>query len=126
MRIQLLACLALTSIACVDGSARNVSAPESAVLLPGQQQRMANGPPTFSPGLGGRPIDGAGTPGRLASWATTSSLQDAPMRIDVTGDIVLKPGISLYVLTADGTKCVQIRGDGMTIHKVSGCPVVWQ
>ena len=126
MRFQSWTCLAFVAVACADGSARDVNAPETAALRPGQQRGIANGPPATSPGVGGRPIDGSGTRGQLAEWAGTSSLQDAPMRVDADGNIILKPGSSLYVLTADGTKCVQIRGDGMTIHKtVSGCPVSW-
>lgn len=126
MRLQSLACLMFAAVACADGSARDVSAPETAVLRPGQQRGLANGPPATSPGLNGRPIDGSGTPGRLASWTGTSSLQDAPMRIETNGNIILKPGSSLFVLTADGTKCVEIRGDSMIIHKTAtGCPVSW-
>lgn len=121
MRSVSLACLILVSAACSGDSA--VNAPGTARLHAGQS-RSANGPPATAPGAAQRPVDGSGTPGQLALWLGNATLGDAPIRMDANGNLILKPGTSLFVPSADGTKCAEIRGASLWLHK-SGCPVTW-
>jgi urease accessory protein UreE len=41
------------------------------------------------------------------------------------GDVVLLPGASLFVINAEGTRCIQISGETMVNHRVGGCPKTW-
>ena len=125
MRLHVLSCLLLTVVACGDDGDRNVSAPQNAVVQSGARKGLAGGVPANPAGQGGRPVDGSGTPGRLAMWTGPSTLGDAPIRIDANGDVVLMPGASLFVISADGTRCFQVGGESIVNHKVSGCPKTW-
>ena len=124
MRVLVLAGFAMAVAACGEGGAIDVGGPESARLANGQRRSAAAS--VNPPGPGGRPVDGTGTSGRVAQWGSTTRLTDAPIRIDSAGNVVLKPGASLFVIAANGSRCVEIAGDHMTIHKTTtGCPVTW-
>lgn len=124
MRAFVLAGLAMVLASCGERGAFEVGGPESAQLAGGQRRSAAAS--VNPPGLGGRPVDGTGTSGRVAQWGSTTQLTDAPIRIDSAGNVLLKPGSSLFVIAADGSRCVEIAGDHMTMHKTTaGCPVKW-
>lgn len=123
MRAFVLAGLAMAVAACGEGGAIDVGGPESARLANGQRRSAA--PSVTPPGLGGRPVDGTGTSGRVAQWGSTTQLTDAPIRVDSAGNILLKPGISIFVIAANGSRCVEIAGDHIAMHKTVGCPVKW-
>ena len=123
MRIASLACLLVLTIACSEGDAPAVNAPESGRLQTGQF-RSANGPPATLPGQAQHPVTGAGTPGQLALWFGNSTLTDAPIRVDASGNLILKPGTAIYVISADGTRCFEIRGEFIRNNR-EGCPVAW-
>lgn len=123
MRISSMACFLVLTIACSEDGARAVNAPEGGKLQTGQR-RSANGPPVNLPGQTQHPVTGSGTPGQLALWFGNSTLADAPIRMDANGNLILKPGTALYVISADGTRCFEIRGEFIRNNR-EGCPVAW-
>lgn len=70
----------------------------------------------------GAPVQGDGTPGVVPVWTGARSLGDAPIKIDSDGNVILRPGASLFLVTEDGTKCIQINGAFMTFPYKAGLP----
>lgn len=121
MRIIVVASCMLSLAACADGSARGVSAPESAALQGGQVRSIAGGVPAVGQGVGGQPIGGSGTANMLAVWTSPTALTSAPAKIDANGDLILRPGSAIIVISADGTKCWRVAGEAIT-KLTPNCP----
>lgn len=121
MRIIVGASLLIAALACTDSSARGVSAPEGAVTRGDQVRSIAGGVPAVAQGVAGRPIGGSGTASTLAVWTGSSTLADAPAKINANGDLILRPGTGIIVLSADGTKCWRVAGEAIT-KLTPNCP----
>ena len=67
-------------------------------------------------------VIGNGTPNFVPLWVTNSSLSDSNMKIDDNGNIILKPGSSIFILSMDGSKCIQLSGQSLTIYKEPPLP----
>lgn len=67
-------------------------------------------------------VSGSGTAGFITQWVTNSSLGDATAKVKENGDIILKPGISLFLLSDDGLRCIKITSDGFTLLHRLGLP----
>ncbi len=125
MRSYLAVVLVLGVVACDRSDARGPVAP-SAMTTQGRRMGLAGGPAVTPPGLSQRPLDGTGIDHVLPMWTGATTLGVAPLRIDVNGDVVLRPGVSIIVVSADGTKCRRISGDMITSQPpVGGCPTAW-
>lgn len=111
----------LAALACTDSSARGVSAPEGVVGRGGQVRSVAGGVPAIGQGIAGRPLGGAGTDSTLAIWTSPTTLGDAPAKINANGDLILRPGTGIIVLSADGTKCWRVAGEAIT-KLTPNCP----
>lgn len=121
MRIAIGVSAILAVAACADGGARSVSAPERATSKVLQPRSIAGGIPASGQGLGGPPVGGEGTLNFLAAWTGPASLGNAPAKIDENGNLVLRPGSAIIVLSADGTKCFRIDGEAIT-KLTPNCP----
>ena len=82
--------------------------------------------PKQPPGIPARApaVRGSGTPNFIPLWIATSTLGNAPAKTDANNNLIMAPGTSLYILSPDGTKCLQLTGETMTfLHKVGiPCP----
>lgn len=58
-------------------------------------------------------VIGNGTPDFIPLWTTSSSLGDSIMKIGANGDLILKPGVSIIVISADGSNCWKFSGEGL-------------
>ena len=127
MRILSAVALMLGVVACNESGARGVSSPDAAAGPRDGSRALAGPAYGRSEGNegdehGGRPVGGSGTIGRLAVWTSPSALGDAPAKIDANGDLVLRPGSAIILLSADGTKCFRLSGDALT-KLTPNCPV---
>lgn len=91
----------------------------TAMIVKAQQQQ----PPI--PPQAQAAVRGTGTPNFIPLWITNFSLGNSPVKADTDGNIILAPGKKIFVLSSDGTKCVEIDGTPQIIlHKIpSSCPV---
>lgn len=96
-----------------DGAGTSSKTPSSAVAA-----QVTNSAPQ------GALVHGQGTPGTVAAWSDVRTLGNSPIRVDANGDVVLKPGAALYLISADSTKCIKITGSEITFPSMSGgsCP----
>lgn len=69
-------------------------------------------------------VRGQGTLGLVPAWASMNSLGDSPIKIDSNGNVILKPGASLFLVNEDGSKCIKITGEFITFPYKTGetCP----
>jgi len=120
MRIPAMLGFMLTLVACNAQEDRQVAAPDRA-RAGGQNRSLAGGNPG-APGLTNRPLDGSGTPSVLPMWTTPTTLGDSPLKVAPNGDILMKPGRAIWVLSEDGSKCWRFSGQNLAKFLPPDCP----
>jgi hypothetical protein len=55
-------------------------------------------------------------------WLTPTTLGDAPMKVSPSGDVFVKPGMAIWVLSVDGSKCRRIAADVIQTYFAPNCP----
>lgn len=124
-RIALVGLMALVA-GCTSAEGANGTAPDRMTAVTGPRRTLAGGiPAAAAAAAGARPIDGSGTTGVVPTWTAPTSLGVSPLRIDANGDLVLRPGAAIIVVSADGTKCYRIGGESIVHAVAGGCPTVW-
>lgn len=99
--------LAVLGFGCGDRSLGGVTSPDAARTAAFSFGQV----PPGNPGQPGGLVRGTGTAGLVPLWISPTSLGDSPIKIDASGNVILRPGISLYILNADESDCIQITGD---------------
>ena len=118
MQRYTVAILVLAVLGCGDRSLDRLTSAEAATTAVYSFEQV---PPNI-PGNPGGPsgfVRGTGTPGLVPVWTSSTSIGDSPIKIDASGNVILRPGISLFILNADGSDCVQITGESI---RISGAP----
>lgn len=112
--------LILTLLACGDADTTD----QRTIAGPGTAATFGHtvSAPAENAAVQGSLVRGEGTPGLVPVWTSTSSLGDAPIKIDAEGNVILKPGSSLFLVTEDGSKCIQITGGFITFPHKAGLP----
>lgn len=111
--------LVLAVLGCGDRSLDRLTSAEAATTAVYSFEQV---PPNI-PGNPGRPggfVRGTGTPGLMPVWTSSTSLGDSPIKIDASGNVILRPGSALFIVSADGSSCWRITGESIT--KVAPCP----
>lgn len=121
MRSLFIAASAFALCGCHDSETGGVNERAMPTAVGAKANAVGGVPAANAPGLGARPLSGSGTQNLLAMWTGETVLGNAPAKIDASGNLILRPGTAIIVISADGTKCWHIAGEAFT-KLTPNCP----